>query len=167
MQCFPFHPHQLFTVLNIKSWPAQRQVQQTTRLYSSSTQWPRHLTYYTLGHQGNLQWICLQCTCITVTFDLWNFFGVLSSNIIQKISTSKCNSYMCMLKMNIPYRPPPTPRSHMLAWIVSQVQSTGLPFQRAKKVVSDSSGLVDFAIRVVNSVLNLPDGRVMFFEEFD
>ena len=39
--------------------------------------------------------------------------------------------------------------------------------QRAKKVVSDSLGLVDFAIGLVNSVFNLPDGQVMFFEEFD
>jgi len=38
--------------------------------------------------------------------------------------------------------------------------------QRAKKVVSDSLGLVDFAIGLVNSVLNLPDRQVMFFEEF-
>ena len=38
--------------------------------------------------------------------------------------------------------------------------------QRAKKVVSDSPGLVDFAIRLVNSVINLPDGQVKFFEEF-
>ena len=38
--------------------------------------------------------------------------------------------------------------------------------QRAKKVVSDSSGLVDFAIGLVNSVINLPDGQVNFFEEF-
>ena len=38
--------------------------------------------------------------------------------------------------------------------------------QRAKKVVSDSPGLVDFAIGLVNSVLNLPDGQVKFFEEF-
>ena len=38
--------------------------------------------------------------------------------------------------------------------------------QRAKKVVSGSLGLVDFAIGLVNSVLNLPDGQVMFFEEF-
>ena len=38
--------------------------------------------------------------------------------------------------------------------------------QCAKKVVSDSPGLVDFAIRLVNSVFNLPDGQVMFFEEF-
>ena len=39
--------------------------------------------------------------------------------------------------------------------------------QRAKKVVSDSSGLVDFAIGLVNFVLNLPDGQVMYFEEFN
>ena len=38
--------------------------------------------------------------------------------------------------------------------------------QRAKKVVSDSPGLVDFAIRLVNSVINLSDGQVKFFEEF-
>ena len=36
----------------------------------------------------------------------------------------------------------------------------------AKKVVSDSPGPVDFAIGLVNSVFNLPDGQVMFFEEF-
>ena len=38
--------------------------------------------------------------------------------------------------------------------------------QRAKKVVSDSTGLVDIAIGLVNSVLNLPDGQVKFFLEF-
>ena len=38
--------------------------------------------------------------------------------------------------------------------------------QRAKKVVSHSPGLVDFVIGLVNSVLNLPDGQVKFFEEF-
>ena len=38
--------------------------------------------------------------------------------------------------------------------------------QRAKKVVSDSPGLVDFAIELVNSVLNLPDGQVKYVEEF-
>ena len=36
----------------------------------------------------------------------------------------------------------------------------------AKKVVSDSPGLVDFAIGLVNSVINLHDGQVNFFEEF-
>ena len=38
--------------------------------------------------------------------------------------------------------------------------------QCAKRVESNSPGLVDFAIRLVNSVFNLPDGQVMFFEEF-
>ena len=44
--------------------------------------------------------------------------------------------------------------------------SQNVAIQRAKKVVSDSLGLVDFAIRLVNSVLNLPNGQVDFFEEF-
>ena len=34
-----------------------------------------------------------------------------------------------------------------------------------KKVVSDSPGLVDFAIGLVIFVLNLPDGQVLFFGE--
>ena len=38
--------------------------------------------------------------------------------------------------------------------------------QRANKVVSDSPGLVDFATGLVNSVFNLPDRQVMFFEKF-
>ena len=32
--------------------------------------------------------------------------------------------------------------------------------------MSDSPGLVDFAIKLVNSVINLPNGQVNFFEEF-
>ena len=39
--------------------------------------------------------------------------------------------------------------------------------QHVKKVVSDSPGLMDFAIGLVNSVFNLPDSRVMFYEEFE
>ena len=40
--------------------------------------------------------------------------------------------------------------------------------QRAKKVVSDRPlGLMDFAIGLVNSVLNLSDGQVKYFEEFN
>ena len=38
--------------------------------------------------------------------------------------------------------------------------------QRAKKVVSDSLGLVDFAIGLVSSVINLPDSQEKIFEEF-
>ena len=34
--------------------------------------------------------------------------------------------------------------------------------QCSNKVVSDSPGLMDFAIGLVNSVFNLPDGQVMF-----
>ena len=39
--------------------------------------------------------------------------------------------------------------------------------QCVKKLVSDSLGLRDFAIRLVNSVFDLPDGKVMFFEELE
>ena len=39
--------------------------------------------------------------------------------------------------------------------------------QREKKVMSDHPGLVDFAIGLVNSVFTLPDGQVMFFEQFE
>ena len=35
--------------------------------------------------------------------------------------------------------------------------------QRTKKVVSNSPGLVDFAIGLVIFVYNLPDGQVLFF----
>ena len=35
--------------------------------------------------------------------------------------------------------------------------------QRAKKVVSNSPGLVHFAIGLVNSVLNLQDGQAKIF----
>ena len=38
--------------------------------------------------------------------------------------------------------------------------------RRAKKVVYGSLGLVDFAIGLVNSVINLHDGQVKFVEEF-
>ena len=46
-------------------------------------------------------------------------------------------------------------------------QMTKMCFQHAKKVVSDSPGLLHFAIGLVNSVLNLPNGQVKFFEEFN
>ena len=44
-----------------------------------------------------------------------------------------------------------------------RVFSQDVTAQQAKKVVSNSLGLVDFVIGLVNSVLNLPDGQVMFF----
>ena len=39
--------------------------------------------------------------------------------------------------------------------------------QCAKKVVSDVLVLVDFAVGLVNSVRNWPDGQVKYFEEFN
>ena len=41
------------------------------------------------------------------------------------------------------------------------------PIRCAKKVVSNSPGLVDFAIGLVNSVFNLPGGQMTCFEEFE
>ena len=38
--------------------------------------------------------------------------------------------------------------------------------QRGKEVVSDYMGLEDFAIGLVNSVLNFPNGKVKFLGEF-
>ena len=48
----------------------------------------------------------------------------------------------------------------------SPTENETLLEQRAKKVVFDSPRLVDFAIRLVNSVLNLLEGRVKFFGKF-
>ena len=45
--------------------------------------------------------------------------------------------------------------------IVGINRRANLSQQRAKKVVSDSPGLVDFAIRLVVFVLNLPDRRIV------
>ena len=43
------------------------------------------------------------------------------------------------------------------------LEEAQLRAQGAKKVMSDSPGLVDFAIGLVNSVLNLPDRQVKIF----
>ena len=45
------------------------------------------------------------------------------------------------------------------------MQFNFISIQCAKKVLSNSLGLVDFAIRLVIFVLNLPDGQVLFFGE--
>ena len=57
---------------------------------------------------------------------------------------------------------------HWLKWSLvgsTFVKDNDSNNQRAKRVVSDSP--VDSAIGLVNSVFNLPDGQVMFFEEFE
>jgi len=43
------------------------------------------------------------------------------------------------------------------------VKDVFLSQQCAKKLVSDSLGIVDFAIRLNNSVLNLPKGEMKVF----
>ena len=52
------------------------------------------------------------------------------------------------------------PLTSIFTGVVTENFCIFLMFQRAKKVVSDSPGLV-------KSVFNLPDGQVMFFEEFE
>ena len=58
-------------------------------------------------------------------------------------------------------------KSTTYAYQQIQLSSNKFINQRAKKVVSDSPGLVDFAIGLVNSVFNLPDGQVIYFAEFE
>ena len=50
--------------------------------------------------------------------------------------------------------------------VVYRKRGYELPIWRVKKVVSDSLGLVDFAIGLVSSVLNFPDRQVIFWGEF-
>ena len=59
--------------------------------------------------------------------------------------------------------------THVLLLSTVQQQQANLMIllQRAKKVVSDGLGLVDLAIRLVDSVFNLPDEQVMFYKEFE
>ena len=45
-----------------------------------------------------------------------------------------------------------------LSYLKGGISLKKMCIQRAKKVVSDSPGPVDFAIGLVNSVFNLPDG---------
>ena len=52
-----------------------------------------------------------------------------------------------------------------ILWLKNQLAFI-MDKQRVKKVVSSSLRLVDFAIRLVNSVLNLPDSQMNCFKEF-
>ena len=57
---------------------------------------------------------------------------------------------------------------HFINFAEVTICTTKMHVQPAKKlVVSDSPELVDFVIGLVNSVFNLPNGQVMFFEEFE
>ena len=51
-------------------------------------------------------------------------------------------------------------------WLVHMPPPPPKKKQHAKKFVSDGPGQVDFAIRLVVFVLNLPNGQVLFFWKF-
>ena len=54
-------------------------------------------------------------------------------------------------------------QGHFLLVLVMMLLEDDLDWQGAKKVMSDSPGLVDFAIGLEIFVLNLPNGQVLFF----
>ena len=66
-----------------------------------------------------------------------------------------CISIQLLLQFNL-----------LMKWLLGSNLSQFFVVQRAKKIVSDSPGLVDFAIGLVNSVINLPEGQVKFSKEF-
>ena len=88
-----------------------------------------------------------------------NFFWPFSQACLTELCSlrhvwkiSSCTSYsQCQIKLSVTVK---TDDNHK--W-----------YKRAKKVVSDSLGPVEFAIRLVNSVFNLPVGQVIYFEEFE
>ena len=55
--------------------------------------------------------------------------------------------------------------SRKLASLKTLLREKYISRQRAKKVLSDSPGLVDLAVGLVTFVLNLPDGQVLFLGE--
>ena len=55
--------------------------------------------------------------------------------------------------------------SRKLASLKTLLREKYISKQRAKKVLSDSPGLVDLAVGLVTFVLNLPDGQVLFWGE--
>ena len=56
-------------------------------------------------------------------------------------------------------------RNPQFLYGLSEISFVNRWAQRAKKVMSDSPGLVDFAIGLVIFVLDLPNGQVLFFRE--
>ena len=55
--------------------------------------------------------------------------------------------------------------SRKLASLKTLLREKYISKQRAKKVLSDSTGLVNLAVGLVTFVLNLPDGQVLFWGE--
>ena len=74
----------------------------------------------------------------------------------------------CVIPQNIHTHPKKGHWTHFMGRMVKKSQILNRKYegrlQREKKVLSDSLGLVDFTIGLVNSVLNLPNGQVKYFE---
>ena len=80
---------------------------------------------------------------------------------LKKSSTLQYHKPPCL-----PHRPNPGMSQMLLLIKLDCFLAFFIALQRAKKVVSDSTGLVDFAMWPVNSVLDLTDGQVTFLGEF-
>ena len=93
----------------------------------------------------------------TLSFPFFRFFHV----------TNRCPVSLRRAKLTQGLSPVATKSQHCNSLSERREITKVLSNQRAKKVVSDSPGLVDFAIGLVKSVVNLSDGQVMFFEEFE
>ena len=78
---------------------------------------------------------------------------------------NRCNHQMTQYKRLKKQWTTPTQQHKKKPTAVSTIlrNTQWMRIQRAKKVVSDSPGLVDFAIGLLNSVFNLSDGQVIFF----
>ena len=92
--------------------------------------------------RGNRPQNCLLLSFFWCSSSFWIKHRKTKENIVYHVVYKWKNSYQCC-----------TEKSTLL-------------LQRAKNVVSDSPGLVDFAIGLVNSILYLPDRQVKFFEGF-
>ena len=90
--------------------------------------------------------------------------------IVEEVIHHKLLSILCLLliielrqQVNFLHYNKPLLHTMHLSNILIIVTDADSNNQHAKKVMSDNLELVNFAIGLVNSVLNLRDGQVMFF----
>ena len=88
--------------------------------------------------------------------------------IYHNMDVQKDVHYQVKHRLYIPWTPTNSDKlySNRVTSDKKRIHTPPLSPQRAKKVVSDSPGLVDFAIGLLNSVINLPNRQVKFFEKF-
>ena len=122
-----------------------------------------HVQYNMIGHHNppGCQWRPLMLTSeLTVNISIYSQLlrcrrpVITDTLIIQTAAKSHTKTnHRFLTEMNSRY--------YGLSLIMTLTHTVS-----QQKVVSDSPGLVDFAIGLVNSVINLPDGQVNLFEEF-